>query len=182
MLAAISRTVSATKSPWPDTIMEFPGFDVINKFESIVTTLHWMIKTYQHSIKTLYTRKYLLIYSVCGINSSIIFCYTHFLALWLVKTANQNAARSLVIFSCENRLDCLKCLRKSLNFCSIQPIGFAAFLKKMFYFQLNKFCPHRGSNSQPRAQHSNVQSWVLYHSAIQAPLRIGCFYIVSKIY
>ena len=32
-----------------------------------------------------------------------------------------------------------------------------------------KFCPHLGLNSRPRAQHSDVQSQELYHSAIQAP-------------
>ena len=33
-----------------------------------------------------------------------------------------------------------------------------------------KFCPPLGLNSRPRAQHSDVQSQELYHSAILAPL------------
>ena len=31
------------------------------------------------------------------------------------------------------------------------------------------FGPHQSANSQPRAQHSEVNSRVRYHSAIQAP-------------
>ena len=36
------------------------------------------------------------------------------------------------------------------------------------------------TNPQPRAQHTNVQSWALYYSAIQTPQRGECFHVIPR--
>ena len=38
-----------------------------------------------------------------------------------------------------------------------------------------RVCDHWGSNSPPRAQYTNIQSWVWYHSAIQGPEPLKMF-------
>ena len=59
----------------------------------------------------------------------------------------------------------------SINIC-VSSLNFILFWKLLsvdVVLELKKFCPHWGLNLWPRVQHSNVLSWVLYHSAIQAP-------------
>ena len=65
-----------------------------------------------------------------------------------------------------------KFTNESINICvsSLNFFFFWKFLSVDVVLELKKFCPHWGSNSQPRGQHYDVLSWVLYHSAIQAPL------------
>ena len=67
-----------------------------------------------------------------------------------------------------------------INNC-VSHLGFIIFWKFFSIdveLKLKKYCPHWGSNSQPSVQHSNVQSLVLYHSAIQAPSHILCLGII----
>ena len=47
---------------------------------------------------------------------------------------------------------------------------FISSSESSWVLKLKKFCPHLGSDSQPRVQHFDGQSQVLHHSAILAPL------------
>ena len=50
----------------------------------------------------------------------------------------------------------------------VYPVLLLKFFRVDVVLKPKEFCPRRGMKSWPRAQHSDVQSQVLYHSATQS--------------